>query len=432
MSALVGLLAAVLAGAPTATPSSTTTGAAGWPPYLAQADDPAVTTLAADLGISNREAQRRIGWQGPAVELARDLERELGDRYGDLWFDAAGGGRVKVGIVGGDTALAAHLIAERELTAVTDLVRVRRSYADLKRAETWLTAEMARVSPPSGDGAVKGLMAWRLPDRNMIELSLPHGRRLSPAQQVLITEARRHLGDMLTLGAWSGQTQDLSCSWLPNPSTFDCDPPLRGGVMLYIRSGASYIPQCTAGFNARSNTDGKWYVLTAGHCGPEGRNFYVYQHRTGQYHLLGHMHNRVYGTGDDDFGIITIDNVTGWNPQPWVYVHSSADTVYNPTYSITGTEGSWQGLRVCVSGAVSGSDCGNVEALGGGSYARVDLCAGPGDSGAPIFSLGKARGLLKGANAPDPGQDPPGPCDDRLYQGLPEAEHALRVSAAHT
>jgi hypothetical protein len=34
---------------------------AGWRPYLADATDPAVTTLAADLGISIREAQQRMG-----------------------------------------------------------------------------------------------------------------------------------------------------------------------------------------------------------------------------------------------------------------------------------------------------------------------------------------------------------------------------------
>jgi streptogrisin C len=424
---LVGLLLAVMLASQAYAGGVTQTGAADPPPYLADASHPAVTSLASDRGISIEEAQRRIGWQEPAMELAGELERVLGDRYGDLWFDAAGSGRVKVGIIGGDTALAARLIARRKLTAATDLVPVRYSYPELVRAAAWLTAEVARANPPTGNGLAKGLAVWRLPNRNRVELSLPRGQRLTAAQQATVARARRRLGpDKRTLGSWSGQMRDLNCAWRTSPSRFDCDAPLRGGVMLYVRSGAYYVPECTVGFNARSTVDGKWYVMTAGHCGAPGRNFYVRQPGTGQYHVLGHMHNRVWA-GDDDFGIITIDNVAGWDPQPWVYRHPSADTDYDPRYPITGTAGSTYGLEVCVSGAVSGSDCGNVERVGdpAGGLAQVNLCVTHGDSGAPIYSYNKARGLLKGTNNPDD------PCEDRLYQGLAEAEQVLHVAAVH-
>jgi streptogrisin C len=324
---LVGLLlAGALAGqAPPV--GATGAGAVDQPPYLADASDPAVTTLAADLGISIREAQRRIGWQEPATELAGELERALGDRYGDLWFDLADGGRVKVGIVGGgDTAaLAARLVARRKLTAVTDLVPVRHSYPELKQAAAWLTAETARANPRPANGVARGLAVWRLPNRNAVQLDLPRGQRLTAAQQATVAAARRRLGSKLTLGTWSGRMRDLACVWSFNePSrktVFNCDPPLRGGLTLYIRGASGYIPQCTVGFNAKSTVDGKWYVMTAGHCGAIGQTFYVFQPRTGQYHVLGHMHNRVR-EGDDDFGIITIDNVPGWSPRPWVYVHA--------------------------------------------------------------------------------------------------------------
>jgi streptogrisin C len=433
-STLSGVAPAAGGGKPM--PAAVRSAAAGdRPPYLADLADPGVTTLASDLGISIREAQQRMGWQEPAIALAGELERALGERYGDLWFDPRTG-RVEVGVVGGrDTAaLAARLIARRKLTAVTDLVAVRHSYAELKQAAAWLTAETARANPRARNGLVKGLTVWRLPDKNAVELDLPRGQRLTTAQQATVAAARRRLGSKLTFGTWAGRMHDLACAW--SGGEFDCDPPLRGGVMLYIRSGTSYIPQCTVGFNAKSTVDGKWYVMTAGHCGPPGRTFYVYQRRTLQWHVLGHMHNCVWGdpnsgcvySGDDDEGIITIDNVPGWNPKPWVFVHAWVGpvpgTTENPGYPIYGTGGSRLGMRVCVSGGVSGTSCGNVEVLGGGSLARVNLCTTHGDSGAPIFSGQKAYGLLKGTNNPDD------PCEDRLYQGITEATQRLHVAVA--
>src|SRR5215216_339067 len=371
-STLSGVAPAAGGGKPM--PAAVRSAAAGdRPPYLADLADPGVTTLTSDLGISIREAQQRMGWQEPAIALAGELERALGERYGDLWFDPR-------------------------------------------------------------TGRVKGLTVWRLPDKNAVELDLPRGQRLTTAQQATVAAARRRLGSKLTFGTWAGRMHDLACAW--SGGEFDCDPPLRGGVMLYIRSGTSYIPQCTVGFNAKSTVDGKWYVMTAGHCGPPGRTFYVYQRRTLQWHVLGHMHNCVWGeptsgcvySGDDDEGIITVDNVPGWNPKPWVYVHAwtgaNDRTTENPGYPIYGTGGSRQGMRVCVSGAISGTSCGHVERLGGGSLAQVNLCTTHGDSGAPIFSGQKAYGLLKGTNNPDD------PCEDRLYQGITEATQRLHVAVA--
>ena len=442
--AVVALVTALAGVAPAAT-GAPRAGAADPPPYLADATDPAVTTLAADLDISIREAQRRMGWQEPAIEMAAELERALGDRYGDLWFDPSTG-RVKVGIVGGDTAgLAARLIARRKLTAVTDLVPVRHSYAELKQAAAWLNAEVTRVNPPARNGLVKGLSVWRLPDKNTIELDLPRGQRLTTAQQAIVAHARQRLGSKLILGTWAGQIRDLACVWSFNgadrKTVFNCDPPLRGGLMMYTRNASGgYDAQCTVGFNAKSTVDGKWYVLTAGHCGSPGTTFYVRQPRTGQFHLLGHMHRCIFGgnncafASDDDEGIITIDNVPGWNPKPYVYVHAwtgpNDHTTENPSYPIYGTSGSSQHMRVCVSGAISGTNCGNVESFTGvGGLAQVDLCAEPGDSGAPIFSGQKAIGLLKGANTDETGRPAPD-CQDRLYQGITEATQRLHVAVA--
>jgi len=84
-------------------------------------------------------------------------------------------------------------------------------------------------------------------------------------------------------------------------------------------------------------------------------------------------------------------------------------------------------------GARTGTDCGDVEDLGvrdqnfpyTDELGQVDLCAGPGDSGGPIYSNHTARGILHGG----PTQGPA--CFNILYQGVAEAERRLNVNIIH-
>jgi streptogrisin C len=210
-----------------------------------------------------------------------------------------------------------------------------------------------------------------------------------------------------------------ACLWLAGD--FDCDPPLRGGSRLYINTST---PQCTTGFNARSDSDGKWYVMTAGHCGVIGTVFSAYQPANGRFHTVGPVHNRSVAN-NDDYSIVTINNVPGWDPRNWVYVHASSDTVQDPDYTITGIATSPVGTRVCISGSTSGTDCGDVVEInwnGSGGFARARYCSDPGDSGGPIYSGHRARGIHVGVV---PGHE--GDCLNALFQGVTEAANELNV-----
>jgi hypothetical protein len=403
-------------------------GATGLPPYLAPANDPAVTTLAEDLQIPVQDAQRRLGWQDPAMQLGEDLRRALGERFGGLWFDEADGGRVKVGVVGGSAAAekARSHIARRQLGAVTDLVAVRHSYADLERASAWLSRATAKVNPRT-KGARRALASVLLPDKNQVELQLPRGQRLNTPERATVREAKRRFGAMLALGSWSGAVVKEACVW--NTDGFFCDPPLRGGVGIDDLDPITRT-NCTTGFNARSKSDGKWYVLTAGHCGPRGGWWNTYIPRDNSFAALGVMHNRV-DQGADDFGIITNPAPWYFSPGPYVYVELTPETTYAPLYQIRGVAGSAVGMRVCVSGAISGTDCGTVKALnwgGPGGFAVIDYCTTSGDSGAPVYSSGMARGIHIGA-IPTP---QPQPCVGKLYQGVFEAAQRLKVYVVTT
>jgi len=413
-------------------------------PYLAGASDPAVTTLAKDRNISIQEAQRRIGWQQPAVELGEELRRALGARFGGLWIDPADGGRVKVGIPGGATADvgatadARTLIARRQLTAVTDLVPVRHSYADLEAANKRLGEAAANANRGTSRGIQTGLRV----NRNAVHLhlQLPRGHRLTAAQQAVVDTAKQRYGTSLVIDYTDQATRPYTCAWVDltdiNPPfrRFTCDAPLRAGVFTSHPLPGPDVG-CTTGFYAQSKVDTKKYVMTAGHCldlSGQGGTWYAYQPSTGMRHVVGPEHSNVFdSTGD--FGIVRIDNVAGWNPKHWVYVHASADTTLDPDYYIIDDAGSGLGMRVCLTGARTGTDCGDVEDLGvrdqnfpyTDELGQVDLCAGPGDSGGPIYSNHTARGILHGG----PTQGPA--CFNILYQGVAEAERRLNVNIIH-
>jgi streptogrisin C len=411
LAAAVAPLAAAPAHATSAAPAHATSAA----PYLADADDPAVTTLARDAGISIDEARGRIGWQDPATAMADELRPSLGEGFGGLWFDVADRGRVKIGVVGSAPVTAVRSAISRwGLTAVADTVQVRHSLAQLERDSAWLASLVAAANV---DGGPELSFATQV-DRNRLVLRTPADRLVTPAQRAAVDAARVRLGARLVLETWSGAIEREACVW--HDARFSCDAPMRGGVKTYISIN---IPACSTGFNARSNSDGKWYVLTAGHCGAIGTEVRAYQPTTGAYHVIGSVHNRV-DDDFDDFAIVRINNVPGWAPRNWVYVHGSADTVINPDYTITGVSTSLVGTRVCLSGANSGTDCGDVVELdwnGPSGFARAEYCSESGDSGGPVYSNHKARGIHIGFVT---GQND---CFHRLFQGVTEAADIMNV-----
>ena len=176
-----------------------------------------------------------------------------------------------------------------------------------------------------------------------------------------------------------------------------CDPPLRGGVKI-THSGTN----CTGGFIAQSRVDDKLYQFTAGHCLLGRSDNWHTDFVDGSQHNIGKRHNWHVGTGGD-VGILKINNPTGWDlPENFVYVQASSDTTPNEEYAITSTTTSSIGDRVCLTGATTGTDCGEVTALGvthtvAGTTVtnsgQASYCRAGGDSGAPIYAGHKAFGI---------------------------------------
>ncbi|MFE7503817.1 S1 family peptidase [Promicromonospora sp. NPDC057488] len=418
MSAVATTLAMTLAGpsAASSAPSDPRTPAG----YLADPTDPAVTSLAAEYDISVEEAQARIGWQEAAIELHDRLAVEDAEHFGGLWFDQADGGRVKIGVVG-STSETRDAVDAAGISNVTSIVPVENTWAQLTKDLLELEVAAKEISYLSGHaGQVAGIATKPSENRNV--LYVPDTVLAARSAATVVDSLRESLGSRLAVDSSIDATTVHDEACMLSPRT--CDAPLRGGINFHTVN--TDIGDCSTAFNARSVSDGNWYMMTAGHCGYVDHVFDVYQLKTSMYHRVGHMHSR-NDSNNDDWGIVTINNVSGWAPRNWVRVYDSADTVPDESYTITATATSPEGTRVCLSGKSTGTSCGDVVELnlgGTGGWARAHYCHDPGDSGGAVYSNHRARGIHTGVWGTPIEDDQ---CHRAIFQGVVEVEREANV-----
>lgn len=164
---------------------------------------------------------------------------------------------------------------------------------------------------------------------------------------------------------------------------------LNGALPLLSTAG-----RCSAGFNV---TDGQRdFILTAGHCGPDGSVWFADNRGTQQIgqtirqNFPGADYSLVqYASGDAGAGadVVSIGEGKG--------------------VRITGAADPAVGQRVFRSGSTSGLRDGEVTALNATvnypegtvtGLIETNVCAEPGDSGGPMFSEGVALGVTSGGS----------------------------------
>lgn len=391
--------------------------------------DPVTADIMRERGVSLGEAQRRTEWQRRAETLQATAATELGsDSFGGVWM-GLDDDRVKLGVVGGATGpntASARAVTRSGLDDGADVVPVRYSLNTLTAANDWIAKRFAAANK----GQKRTLMTGIRTDLNTVQLGVPAGK-LAPAQQALVDAAKARFGDMLRFETRTGELIPTSCTY-PN-----CDAPLRGGVRIYTRKAGAPGKACTGGFVARSWSDQKLYLFTAGHCVRDGYTGTWYTRTSnGTEVAIGAVHNWVFGWSGDyggDMAILRIDSIARWAPQPYVFVTDGPTTVRNELYRIYSTSTTPMHTRICTTGGSYGrTDCGRVLELDvTGNYlgreihrlGRSNICSTEGDSGAPVFSDGKARGLhvarTKNTSC------------DTFFQSISLAEDYLRVDVAH-
>ena len=347
-----------------------------------------------------------------AETLDERLRASSSSTYGGLWIDQDTA-RVVVGVTApSSTAAVRELAGSCGLADATDVVVVEHSARSLDAAGRWLGEQLVAVDSPSTGGFMSAVDY----SANRAILAVPD-RDLSAAETALVADVRSRLADSVLVVASEGEAAPAACT-----GGNYCDPPLRGGIRMSSSTGSG----CSLGFTARSRTDGKWYAMTAGHC---GGGTWSTKFVDGSTHVIGPRHRSVFDTRGDA-GIVRVNNPSGWSPQGWVLVEASDDTSYDESYEIEKTGSSSIGMRICKTGYTGSTDCGRVTFLGVTvdygdvvvhDLGQANFCVIPGDSGGPNYASHRAYGLTSGYIQ---GADP---CVS-FYQGIRAAQNLLNVN----
>ncbi|MFE5812586.1 S1 family peptidase [Streptomyces sp. NPDC056479] len=164
---------------------------------------------------------------------------------------------------------------------------------------------------------------------------------------------------------------------------------LNGALPLLSTAG-----RCSAGFNV---TDGQRdFILTAGHCGPDGSVWFADNRGTQQ---IGQTVRQNFPGGD--FSLVQYASGKAGAGAEVVSIGDGKGV------RITGAGDPAVGQRVFRSGSTSGLRDGEVTALNATvnypegtvtGLIETNVCAEPGDSGGPMFSEGIALGVTSGGS----------------------------------
>lgn len=297
-----------------------------------------------------------------------------------------------------------------------DVVEVEYSLAELEEASRMLGSiiELSRLT---------GIEAGVDTSLNSVVIGVPSEVERTADHQLILNDAVQQFGTMIT-------TEELPAEWQVVPAACGgseypdfCDPPLRGGVG--IGHGTKV---CTSGFMARSRSDPKLYMLTAGHC-RDGTDPAMFKSRqaNGRLRRIGSWHNGNQGA-PNDWAIVGFNSPYDWNPDNVVFVRANSagpyPTTRDETYEITADSNSAFGDFVCYSGRATDTACGSVDKTGVGSGAgavRATYCVQGGDSGGPVYRLHTAYGINYAVGSFD------GMCRSYFVE-VRDAENALNVN----
>jgi hypothetical protein len=378
--------------------------------------DDHTVTLGADVLVTTYrlgrdEALRRMRTQPATIAAALDLQARLGLPDGAVRIDHAGGGKVVARTTSPTAAsTAAEVGAAHSVEVVIE--PAQRSPAENAALAGQLAAALV------ADG-VEGFAVHYDPatDGFAIEVPPPPAAPAEPAPEDIAEEVASDAGlapDDVAVDEVAG-IQTAACT----RDGRHCDTPLRGGPVMRAFVSTTRVLYCSAGFVGRATADGRYSVLTAGHCGSgagAGKVWQSYRPAAAGWSDLGTPTGAAFGSAGDS-AAITVQDAGGWAPAPTLVAGPAAvnpGASLHEGYRIEAAQHPVVGAVLCASGSSSGTSCAEVTGAGvtvsyqgsGGvttlveGLVRMDLrgrglmCAG--DSGGPVYANGLGFGLISG------------------------------------
>ncbi|NGO43188.1 S1 family peptidase [Streptomyces ureilyticus] len=322
----------------------------------------------------------RPGAVSQAADMGRGLVSELGtERTAGTWIGADG----------------------RPMVAVTDeeaAADVRRAGAGAKMVEHSMSELRSATATLKNSPRVSGT-SWSMDYANN-QVVVRADRTVSADEWSRLTKVAESIGKSVRMERIDGTYTTR----------------LNGAEPLFAGAG-----RCSAGFNV---TNGRAdFILTAGHCGPEGTTWFSDTQGTQQVGTTTDV--EFPGTGD--YSLIRYDTGTVLEGPDVVAVGDGQGV------RITGAADPAVGQKVFRSGSTTGLQSGEVTGLDATvnypqgtvtGLIETTVCAEPGDSGGPMFADGTALGITSGGN---------GDCDNggtTFFQPVTKALDTLGVQLA--
>jgi hypothetical protein len=360
------------------------------------------------FGVGASQAEASLGRQERGVAIVGKLKNVLGADYAGVWFDPSSGEFV-IPIA---TAEKGGVVSESRKTAVAQQMAtaslapgdyrteiVRFSWGELEAAQLQINQKLDVLF---GQGLVQTALD---PGADAVVVRVPESTGTVTAATVesLVGNPAVKM-EIRTAPDAVFEAGPAGC----NEAMRKCDLPMRGGVYIYGGPFSGNLYKiCTAAFRA-NGSDGKKYILTAGHCAIEEQGnpvwSWITQDPAGTSHSIGTM-SQWHWPGRD---WAKIDATGSWaDTPPWSTMLAYWGAEYE--YPVYGEAASYKGETLCHIGANTGSTCGIVKALNvsvtysegnklnsmtevGGS----GLCLAGGDSGGPVIASNYALGITSG------------------------------------
>lgn len=289
----------------------------------------------------------------PATSMGTDLVSRLGtSRTAGSWVDSAGRPVV---------AVTDEKAADEVERAGARAKMVRHSMSDLKSATATLR------SAPRVPGT-----AWAL-DYKSNEVVVRGDSTVSASDWSRLTDVAEGIGGFVRMERTEG--------------TFTTR--VNGAQPILSTAG-----RCSAGFNVTDGTTD--YILTAGHCGPDGSVWFADDR--GREQVGSSLKGSFPG---DDYSLVKYDSGRAGEGADVVAVGDGKGV------RITGVADAEVGQKIFRSGSTSGLREGEVTALNATvnypegtvtGLIETNVCAEPGDSGGPMFADGVALGVTSGGS----------------------------------